>query len=132
MVEDTLLVIQPTTNGPSEKVGILAGDRIVTVNDSSIAGVKMPKEEIMKRLRGPRGTKVKLGIVRRGVKEMLYFTVKRDKIPVKSIDAVYMIRPQVGYIRIGNFGATTYTEFMEGVERFPAAGHARPDSRPGG
>ena len=122
MVEDTLLVIQPTTNGPSEKVGILAGDRIVTVNDSSIAGVKMPKEEIMKRLRGPRGTKVKLGIVRRGVKEMLYFTVKRDKIPVKSIDAVYMIRPQVGYIRIGNFGATTYTEFMEGVERLQQQG----------
>lgn len=122
MVEDTLLVIQPTTNGPSEKVGILAGDRIVTVNDSSIAGVKMPKEEIMKRLRGPRGTKVKLGIVRRGVKEMLYFTVKRDKIPVKSIDAVYMIRPQVGYIRIGNFGATTYAEFMEGVERLQQQG----------
>ena len=93
MVEDTLLVIQPTTNGPSEKVGIVAGDRIVTVNDSSIAGVKMPKEEIMKRLRGPRGTKVRLGVVRRGVKEMLHFTVQRDKIPVKSIDAVYMIRP---------------------------------------
>jgi len=66
MVEDTLLVIQPTTNGPSEKVGILAGDRIVTVNDTAIAGVKMPKEEIMGRLRGPKGTKVKLGVVRRG------------------------------------------------------------------
>ena len=122
MVEDTLLVIQPTTNGPSEKVGIVAGDRIVTVNDTAIAGVKMSKEEIMKRLRGPRGTKVKLGIVRRSVKEMLYFTVKRDKIPVKSIDAVYMIRPQVGYIRIGSFGATTHKEFMEGVEKLKAQG----------
>ena len=122
MVEDTLLVIQPTTNGPSEKVGIVAGDRIVTVNDSSIAGVKMPKEEIMKRLRGPRGTKVRLGVVRRGVKEMLHFTVQRDKIPVKSIDAVYMIRPEVGYIRIGNFGATTHAEFMEGIEKLQQLG----------
>ena len=122
MVEDTLLVIQPTTNGPSEKVGIVAGDRIVTVNDSSIAGVKMPKEEIMKRLRGPRGTKVRLGVVRRGVKEMLRFTVQRDKIPVKSIDAVYMIRPEVGYIRIGNFGATTHAEFMEGIEKLQQQG----------
>ena len=122
MVEDTLLVIQPTTNGPSEKVGIVAGDRIVTVNDSSIAGVKMPKEEIMKRLRGPRGTKVRLGVVRRGVKEMLHFTVQRDKIPVKSIDAVYMIRPEVGYIRIGNFGATTHAEFMEGIEKLQQQG----------
>ena len=122
MVEDTLLVIQPTTNGPSEKVGIVAGDRIVTGNDSSIAGVKMSKEEIMKRLRGPRGTKVRLGVVRRGVKEMLHFTVQRDKIPVKSIDAVYMIRPEVGYIRIGNFGATTHAEFMEGIEKLQQLG----------
>ncbi len=115
MIDDTLLVIQPTTKGPSEKVGILAGDRIITVNDTSIAGVKMPRNEIMKRLRGPRGTKVKLGIKRRSVAEMLFFTVTRDKIPVKSIDAVYMIRPGVGYIRIENFGATTYTEFMAGL-----------------
>lgn len=77
----------------------------------------MSKEEIMRRLRGPKGTKVNLGIVRRGVAEVLKFTVKRDKIPVKSIDAVYMIRPNVGYIRIGNFGATTYDEFMEGMEK---------------
>jgi len=116
MAEDTLLVIQPTTNGPSEKVGIQAGDRIVTVNDTAIAGVKMPREEIMRRLRGPKGTKVVLGVVRRGVDGVLSFTVKRDKIPIKSIDAAYMIRPGVGYIRIGNFGATTHDEFMEGME----------------
>ena len=103
MVEDTLLVIQPVTGGPSEKVGIVAGDRIVSVNDTAIAGVKMSKEEIMRRLRGPKGTKVMLGIVRRGIKDVLTFKVTRDKIPVKSIDAVYMIRPEVGYVRIGNF-----------------------------
>ena len=116
MIEDTLLVIQPVTNGPSEKVGIIAGDRIVSVNDSAIAGVKMSKEEIMKRLRGPKGTKVKLGVIRQGIKDRLTFTVVRDKIPVKSVDAVYMIRPEIGYIRIGNFGATTHQEFLEGLK----------------
>ncbi len=115
MVQDTLLVIQPIVNGPSERVGILAGDRIVSVNDTAIAGVKMSKEEIMKRLRGAKGSKVRLGIVRRGIAGMLYFTVTRDKIPVKTLDAAYMIRPKVGYIRIGSFGLTTYNEFMEAV-----------------
>jgi len=116
LIEDTLLVIQPVTNGPSERVGIIAGDRIVTVNDTAIAGVKMSKEEIMKRLRGPKGTKVKLGVVRQGIKDRLTFVVVRDKIPVKSVDAVYMIRPQIGYIRIGSFGATTHQEFLQGLK----------------
>ena len=122
MVEDTLLVIQPVTGGPSEKVGIVAGDRIVSVNDTAIAGVKMSKEDIMRRLRGPKGTKVMLGIVRRGIKDTLSFKVVRDKIPVKSIDAVYMIRPEVGYVRIGNFGATTHDEFCEALEKLSKQG----------
>lgn len=122
MLNDTLVIIQPVVNGPSEKVGIVAGDRIVTVNDTAIAGVKMSREEIMKRLRGPKGTKVRLGIERSGIKDLLHFTVTRDKIPVKSIDAVYMIRPGVGYIRIDNFGATTYDEFMEGIGKLKKQG----------
>ena len=122
MVEDTLLVIQPVLKGPSEKVGIMAGDRIVTVNDTAIAGVKMSKEEIMKRLRGKKGTNVRLGILRRGVDGLLTFDVIRDKIPVTTVDAVYMIRPKVGYIRIGNFGATTYKEFMDGVAKLKEQG----------
>ena len=122
MIDDTLMVIQPVTNGPSEKVGIVAGDRIVSVNDTAIAGVKMSKEEIMRRLRGPKGTKVRLGVVRSGIKDRLTFTVVRDKIPVKSVDAVYMIRPEVGYIRIGNFGATTYGEFVDALERLQRQG----------
>ena len=122
MVEDTLLVIQPVTGGPSEKVGIVAGDRIVSVNDTAIAGVKMSKEEIMRRLRGPKGTKVRLGIVRRGIADVLSFKVVRDKIPVHSIDATYMIRPTIGYIRIGNFGATTYDEFCESLKRLQKQG----------
>ena len=116
LVEDTLLVIQPTLNGPSEKVGILAGDRIVLVNDSVIAGVKMSKEEIMKRLRGKKGTKVRIGVVRRGISEMLNFTVTRAKIPLHTLDAYYLIRPKTGYIRIGSFGATTYDEFMTAID----------------
>ena len=122
MIDDTLLVIQPVTGGPSEKVGIVAGDRIVSVNDTAIAGVKMPKEEIMRRLRGPKGTKVMLGVVRRGISDTLAFKVTRDKIPVNSIDATYMIRPNVGYIRIGNFGATTHREFVESLMKLEKQG----------
>jgi carboxyl-terminal processing protease len=122
MMDDTLMVIQPVTKGPSEKVGIIAGDRIVSVNDTAIAGVNMSKEEIMKRLRGPKGTKVRLGVVRTGIKDKLLFTVVRDKIPVHSIDATYMIRPGIGYIRIGNFGAQTYDEFIESLNQLKELG----------
>ena len=116
MIEDTLLVIQPVSNGPSEKVGILAGDRIVAVNDTAIAGVKMSTEDIMSRLRGPKDSEVKLTIVRRGVDDSLYFTVKRDKIPILSLDAAYMIQPKTGYIRINRFGATTAEEFTTALK----------------
>ena len=122
MVEDTLLVIQPVIVGPSEKQGIIAGDRIVSVNDTAIAGVSMPKEEIMRRLRGPKGTKVNLGVVRRGIADTLRFVVTRDKIPVKSIDAAYMIRPGIGYIRIGSFGAQTHEEFCQSIMKLTGEG----------
>ena len=122
MVEDTLIVIQPVINGPSEKVGIVAGDRIVMVNDTAIAGVKMSKEEIMRRLRGPKGTIADLRVVRPGIKDLLAFKVKRDKIPVHTVDASYMLKPGVGYIRIGSFGATTYDEFMERMTQLKAQG----------
>ncbi|MBQ9641799.1 MAG: S41 family peptidase [Bacteroidaceae bacterium] len=112
MNEDTLVVIQPTSGGPSERVGIIAGDKIITVNDTAIAGVKMSREEIMKRLRGPKGTKVNLGIIRQGVKGVQKFVVTRDKIPVYTIDAWYMIDPTTGYIRISSFGQTTHDEFV--------------------
>lgn len=122
MVDDTLLVIQPTLNGPSEKAGIIAGDKIVTVNDTAIAGVKMSTDDIMNRLRGPKNTKVKLGIKRMDIKELLHFTITRDKIPVKSVDAAYMIRPGIGYIRIGSFGAATHNEFMDCLTALEAQG----------
>ena len=122
MIEDTLVVIQPVVNGPSQKVGILAGDRIVSVNDSTIAGVKMARIDIMKMLRGKKGTKVKLGVVRRGVKEVLTFVVTRAKIPVHTINASYMIRPNVGYIRIESFGMKTHDEFMSAVDSLKKKG----------
>lgn len=116
MIDDSLVVIQPVVNGPSEKVGIMPGDRIVTVNDTVIAGVKMAKHNIMKRLRGKKGSKVLLGVKRRGVNDILTFKVIRDKIPIKSLEASYMIDKGVGYIRLGNFGANTYKEFMNAME----------------
>ena len=122
MVEDTLFIIQPISGGPSEKVGVLAGDRIVTVNDTAIAGVKMSREEIMRRLRGPKGTTVQLGIARRGFAELLTFDVVRDKIPLHTLDAAYMIRKGIGYVRISSFGATTYTEFSEAVDKLKKQG----------
>ena len=122
MVEDTLFIVQPIPDGPSERVGILPGDRIVTVNDTTIAGVKMSQEAIMKRLRGPRGSKVNLRIVRRGVKGTLSFTVVRDKIPVNTVDAAYMIRPGVGYIKLSGFGATTVDEFEEKLTELRSQG----------
>lgn len=122
MVEDTLLVIQPVSGGPSEKVGILAGDRIVIVNDTTIAGVKMKTEEIMGRLRGPKDSKVNLKIVRRGVNDLLSFTVKRDRIPIYSLDASYMIKDKIGYIRINRFGATTAQEFINALQQLQKQG----------
>lgn len=122
VVEDTLMVIQPVTGGPSEKVGIVAGDRIVSVNDTAIAGVKMSREEMMRRLRGPKDTKVVLGIVRQGIADRLSFTVVRDKIPVNTVEASYIIRPGVGYIRIGSFGATTHKEFLDCMTQLKSQG----------
>ncbi len=122
MNEDTLLVIQPVPDGPSEKAGILAGDRIITVNDTVIAGVKMSTDEIMHRLRGPKGSKVNLGVLRRGINETLHFVVTRDKIPVHSIDAVYMYPEHIGYVRINNFGATTLDEFSDALKQLKRRG----------
>lgn len=122
MMEDTLLVIQPVSGGPSEKVGILAGDRIIAVNDSAIAGVKLSTEDIMKRLRGPKGTKVDLTVLRREVRDLLHFTVKRDKIPLYSLDAAYMIEPGIGYIRVSRFAMTTGKEFLEAMQKLQAKG----------
>ena len=122
MLEDTLVVIQTIRKGPSEKAGILAGDRIVKVNDQIIAGVKMERDSIMRVLRGPKGTVVKLGIIRRGVPDMIWFNVTRDKIPMNTLDAAYIIRPGVGYIHLDRFGATSGAEVKEAIEKLKGQG----------
>ena len=122
MMEDTLLVVQPVSGGPSEKVGILAGDRITAVEDTLIAGVKMSTEEIMSRLRGPKGSVVKLTVIRRDIDEPLTFEVKRDKIPIYSLDASYMIAPTIGYIRLNKFGANTIEEFQAALSKLQGQG----------
>lgn len=115
IAEDTLLVIQTVSGGPSQRVGILAGDRIVTVNDTVIAGVKMDRADIMKRLRGPKGTQVEVGIIRRGTPEKMTFIITRDKIPVNTLEASYIAAPGVGYIRLGSFGQTSHDEMTEAM-----------------
>ena len=122
IVEDTLLVIQTTPNGPSEKVGVLAGDRIVSVNDTAIAGVKMDRYDIMRRLRGKKGTKAHLEVVRRGVNRLIPFDIIRDKISTSTIDAAYMLDKKRGYIRISSFGQKTHKEFVEKLDSLQKQG----------
>ena len=122
MKEDTLYVIQTIAGGPSERVGILPGDKIVTVNDSVIAGVKMKNTDIMKRLRGKKGTKVTVGVKRGTDKKLITFRITRDKIPLYSVDAKYMLDDKTGYIRISNFGAKTYQEMMSALDTLKLQG----------
>lgn len=122
MLTDTLYVIETISGGPSEKVGIRAGDKIIYVNDSLIAGVKRSTKYVMSQLKGPKGTKVDVKVLRRGVPDLLDFRITRAKIPVYSIDATYMVDENTGYIRIMRFGATTTKEFREAVTRLQNAG----------
>ena len=122
MMNDTLYVIETIAGGPSEKVGIMPGDRIVMVDDTIIAGVKMSTKDIMKRLKGPKGTKVKVKINRRNQNEPLDFLITRAKIPIYSLDASYMLDKNTGYIRLSRFGATTVTEFQEALVKLKSDG----------
>ncbi len=113
---DTVVVITPVSGGPSEKLGIRAGDRIVTVDGKKIAGVKISNNDVMRKLKGPKGTEVNVGIFRRGVPGLISFTIERDVIPTYSMDIAYMIEPGVGYIRLSNFAATTAEEVHNALE----------------
>lgn len=122
MLNDTLFIINTIVGGPSEKVGVLAGDRIIAVNDTTIAGVKMSTNDIMKRLRGQKGTQVKIDVLRRNVKDPITFKITRDKIPIYSIDATYMADSHTGYIRVSRFGASTWEEFVEALDKLKKEG----------
>lgn len=113
MSQDTLYVIQTVSGGPSERVGILAGDRIIAVNDSAIAGVKMKNSDVMKRLRGPKGTTVDVTVLRRP--DTISFRITRDDIPIYSVDAAYMVDSVTGFVRLNKFAAETPKEMKDAI-----------------
>jgi carboxyl-terminal processing protease len=124
IVNDTVTVVSPIIGGPSEALGIQAGDKIVRINDTT--AIKLTREMVPKKLRGPKGTVVKLHIKRAGEKELLVFDVTRDKIPINSVDASFMIDgTDVGYITINRFSSTTYDELMNAAERLRGEGMKR-------
>ncbi len=122
MLNDTLFVIQTTPGGPCEKVGILPGDRILTANDTVISGLRRPNSDILRILRGPKGTRVDLSVMRRGESAPLLFTVQRDDIPVYSVDASFMASPTTGYVRITRFAQETDRELAEALAKLKKQG----------
>lgn len=122
MITDTLYVVETIAGGPSEKVGMRAGDKILYVNDTLIAGIKKPTNEVMRMLKGKKGTKVNIKVLRRGEKDLIPFTITRDKIPIYSLDASYMISNDIGYIKLARFGATTYDEFKDAYKKLQKEG----------
>ncbi len=122
MLNDTVVVIQTIPGGPSERIGILPGDRIVKINDTVIAGVSMEDEKIVSRLRGPKGTDVDVSVARPNFPGLIDFTIKRDEIPLYSLDVSYMINDETGYIKISQFARTTFREYVEAVEKLKEKG----------
>jgi carboxyl-terminal processing protease len=122
MLTDTILVISTIPGGPSEKLGLLPGDKILYVNDSLVAGKHISEPRVMGMLKGPRGTVVKIKILRNRQKELLPFEITRDKIPIYSVDVDYMVNSNIGYIRINNFAVTTFDEFMKGLRELKGQG----------
>lgn len=125
MLTDTLYVIDVISGGPSQKVGLMPGDKILFVNDTLISGVKMDTQDVIKKLRGPKGTSVNVKVLRRGTPELLEFRIVRDKIPIYSIDAAYMVSDDIGYIRLSRFGATSVEEFLKAEKELKAKGMKR-------
>lgn len=120
MYNDTVMVIQVIQGGPSEKVGILPGDRIVAVDDSIIAGRKISTDDVMKKLRGEMGTDVKVGVLRRPNKDLVDFKIKRGSIPIYSVDVCYMVNETTGYIKVDRFAQNTYQEFLTALAKLKA------------
>ena len=112
---DTIAIVNVIKGGPSEKVGILAGDRIIYVDDTLVASKKLTNEDVMRKLKGPKGTKVKVQVLRRGVDGLLDYTITRDAIPTYSVDIAYMLDENIGYLKLSKFSATTVKEFKKGI-----------------
>lgn len=122
ILEDTIVVVNTIVGGPSEKLGILAGDKIVKIENETVAGTKLKNKDVISKLRGPRGTVVKVSIYRRGVKQLIDYSITRDKIPLTSIDATYMLDNETGYIKLSRFSATSADEFVESLNKLKAQG----------
>lgn len=122
---DTVQVLTPISGGPSEQVGVSAGDKIIRINDSSFVGKKVTNEAVMKNLKGPKGSIVKVTMLKSGSKKIVTYTIKRDKIPLYSVDAGFMLDNQTGYIKINRFSKTTYQEFMEKLDTLTNKGMKR-------
>ena len=122
IIKDTILVVAPISGGPSESVGLLTGDKIVKVDDKTVAGVGITNMDVFGKLRGKKGTIVKVTILRKGSKNLLDFTITRDKIPTFSVDVSYMIDKKTGYIKVSRFAENTYFEFKEALMNLKAKG----------
>lgn len=122
ILNDTIMVVNAIPGGPSEKLGIQAGDKIVKIEKENVAGIGIKNNDVMTRLRGDKGTKVKVFILRRGIEKPLEFTIIRDKIPLHSLDAAYMATPEIGYIKLNRFAQNTMEEFQEALEKLQKKG----------
>jgi len=122
ILKDTIIVLEVIPSGPAERVGLLAGDKIIKVNDTAVAGIKIDNEGVVHKLRGPKGTKVDVSILRHGANGLIDFTITRDKIPIFSVTASYMAAPGVGYIRLERFGANTMDEFLDALNKLDKQG----------
>ncbi len=122
ILRDTISVVHSITGGPSERLGIMSGDRIVKIDGEVVVGKKITNQFVLDHLRGKRGTKVNVSIFRKGKKDLIDFTITRDKIPINSIDAAYMIKPGIGYINLNKFAQTSMQEFTESVTLLQSQG----------
>lgn len=122
---DTVMILAVINGGPSEKVGLLPGDRIVEVNDTLFVGKEISNEKVMKKLRGPKGTMVKVGVKRNNSQEILHFDIVRGDIPLTSVDVAYMIDPETGYVKVNKFGSTTFSEFSDAMYKLKADGASK-------
>jgi len=122
ILKDTIVVVHPLTGGPSEKLGIISGDKIVKIDGEDVIGKHVNNQFVLDHLRGKKGTKVEISIYRKGKKGLLEYTIVRDKIPINSIDAVYMIAPETGYINLNRFSLSTTQEFQDAVKKLKGEG----------
>ena len=122
ILKDTLLVVATISGGPSEKIGLLAGDKIVTIDDNNVAGIGLKNSDVRKNLLGDKGTKVNVEVIRKNVKKKISFTITRDVIPVHSVDAAYMVTPETGYIKLNTFSYTSQEEVHAAIGKLKKEG----------